>query len=122
MKKTKEKIIEDWKRDLIFDLGNLVSPEAIIIIFGKIDELLSLQTQEMVEEIVGKTFFRLQEEKNKLIKPMTKKEGEEKIQQNVGEIAMIRAVEVVQHFLLTEYNVDLAEYIHKNHIKQILTK
>jgi len=51
MKKTKEKIIEDWKRDLIFDLGNLVSPEAIIIIFGKIDELLSLQTQEMVEEI-----------------------------------------------------------------------
>ena len=49
--KTKEKIIEDWKRDLIFDLGNLVSPEAIIIIFGKIDELLSLQTQEMVEEI-----------------------------------------------------------------------
>ena len=51
MKKTKEKIIEDWKRDLICDLGNLVSPEAIIIIFGKIDELLSLQTQEMVEEI-----------------------------------------------------------------------
>ena len=52
MKKTKEKIIEDWKRDLIFDLGNLVSPEAIIIIFGKIDELLSLQTQEIVEEEV----------------------------------------------------------------------
>ena len=50
--KTKEEMIEDWKRDLIFDLGNLVSPEAIIIIFGKIDELLSLQTQEMVEEIV----------------------------------------------------------------------
>jgi len=53
--KTKEKIIEEWKRDLIFDLGNLVSPEAIIIIFGKIDELLSLQTQKIVEEIEKQT-------------------------------------------------------------------
>ena len=34
--------------------------------------------------------------------------------QDVGELTMIRAIEVVQHFLLTEYNIDLAEYIHKN--------
>ena len=78
------------------------------VAIGEILELFGAHNQEILEKIVGEIFFELQEKKNKLIKPL--KRGEI---QKVGEKAIIESIEVVQHFLLTKYNIDLNNYIEK---------